>query len=410
MEQRTEALEIEIEEQEALTPKASAAAKNFGPSEFSQKVDQLISLVKLYIQVYPRAAMCVAGLFGLCMIKFLFFRHVGDIRWVPPHLKHHFGDLNTYYELQMAKIDHWCLKGGNDDCKCDDPTEALSKEETHGWLGAFEYNKAQAQKAIAENTDLDVVFYGHETTQAWTGRKLNHESVQGKSVALEFNKTFTKAGGSSFEGLAMGISGDSISNLLWRVQNGEMPAKLRAKVWWLLIGSNDLDIGECSEEAVVLGILKLADEIAMKQPLGTVVVIQGLLPRSVSQTGSLAPTIDKKEHTFSQGSITTKEYVKKDEYPLWPSIEIINKELEEFCAKHDHLVYFDAAKVFIGGMGNEYYQSSRKVVLKELMPDFKHLSVKGHKLLLKVMGKELNRIIYDDDEQNHVVTGSELAS
>jgi hypothetical protein len=215
LEHRVEALEMEIEEQEALNPKASLTKSTGGgrPSAFSQKIDQFLSLIKLYIQVYPKAAMIVAALLGACVIKYLFFRHVGTIEFVPPHMKHHFGDLNTYYELQMAKIDHWCVKGGNDDCTCEDPTEALSREEEHGWLGAYEYNKALAKKPIEDGLDtpLDVVFFGHQTVQAWTGREMDKESATKRLIAQEFAKTFTKAGDAPFEGLALGIAGDSVS-------------------------------------------------------------------------------------------------------------------------------------------------------------------------------------------------------
>jgi hypothetical protein len=188
-----------------------------------------------------------------------------------------------------------------------------------------------------------------------------------------------------------------IANLLWRLQNGEMSQTLQPKVWWILVGSNDLAQGMCSEEAIILGILRLADEIALVRP-GSVVVIQGLLPQTHHPDGTLGRTRQKRKFHSTH---KVKQYVKSDEYPLWPSIEVINKELERFCAKHEHLVYFDADSIFVGSMGNENYQSSKKVILQELMPDFAHLSIKGHEIFLKVIAKELNRIIYDNDEENH---------
>lgn len=176
-----------------------------------------------------------------------------------------------------------------------------------------------------------------------------------------------------------------------------MPATLQPKVWWILVGSNDLVHGQCSEEAIILGILRLADEIALARP-GSVVVIEGLLPRTNSPDGTLGRHHKKRKfHAIHK----EKEYVKRDEYPLWPSIEIINQELERFCAKHEHLVYFDAASIFVGTFGNEHFQSSGKGILKELMPDYANLSIKGHEIFLKVISKEVNRIIYDNDEENH---------
>lgn len=194
-----------------------------------------------------------------------------------------------------------------------------------------------------------------------------------------------------------------MSNLLWRIQNGEMPDSLHAKVWWILIGTNDLVRGECSEEAIILGILRLAEEIAVKRP-GEVVVIQGLLPRTPHADGSLTGSgglsrAKKVMHTTSHHS--NKHYFKSDDYPLWPSIQLINSELENFCSKHEHMVYFDAASLFLGSMGNKHFQSSEKVILKELMPDYAHLSLLGYEIMAKVIAQEVNRIVYEDDEDNH---------
>ena len=208
------------------------------------------------------------------------------------------------------------------------------------------------------------------------------------------------------------------ANLLWRIKHGEMPKGLDPKVWWILIGTNDLVTGECSEEAVVLGILRLADEIAMTHP-GSVVVIQGLLPRTNNMDGTLTHAMlrsvdfnnTRNRALARKGNRTwiarpghakpATIYVRPQEYPLWPSIQLINSELERFCAKHKHMVYFDAASIFTGSMGNQHYQSQSKVILQELMPDYAHLSFKGHEILLKVIAKELNRIIYENDETNH---------
>jgi hypothetical protein len=45
------------------------------------------------------------------------------------------------------------------------------------------------------------------------------------------------------------------------LQNGELRKDLDVKVFWILIGANDLARGHCSEEVVVLGILRVSEEI-----------------------------------------------------------------------------------------------------------------------------------------------------
>ena len=160
-----------------------------------------------------------------------------------------------------------------------------------------------------------------------------------------------------------------------------MPASLNPKVWWLLIGANDLVRGQCSEEAVVVGILRLADEIAMQHP-DSVVVIQGLLPRSSFSDGHVASyhsktTILRGDKGSKISPHHTREFYKPEQYPLWPSIKVINEELEKFCENHKHIVYFDSSSLFFGSLGNEHFQSQEKSILKELMPDYAHPSVKG---------------------------------
>jgi hypothetical protein len=67
------------------------------------------------------------------------------------------------------------------------------------------------------------------------------------------------------------------ANVLWRLQNDEMPYDFNPKVWWLVLGMNDLTRMQCSEEIVVLGILRVVEEIRLKKP-DAHIVINSLLP------------------------------------------------------------------------------------------------------------------------------------
>ena len=59
--------------------------------------------------------------------------------------------------------------------------------------------------------------------------------------------------------------------------NGEMPDSFNPKIWWLQLGLNDLGRMQCSEEIVVLGILRIVEEILFKKP-NAKIVINSLLP------------------------------------------------------------------------------------------------------------------------------------
>jgi lysophospholipase L1-like esterase len=221
-------------------------------------------------------------------------------------------------------------------------------------------------------------------------------------------------------------------NLLWRLQNGEMPANLNAKIFWLLIGTNDLALGGCSEEAVLLGILRLADEIHFHNK-DSRIVIQGILPRTKSVDGTLM-TLDKlsksspssttrlssskkknKLHhvsAFLHDRITSKNDPgrahdpdeAKKKFHLWPSIQHINKELEKFCSNHEHLIYFDSNDLFLGSLGNKHYRTTNMKIISDLMPDMIHPSYDGYRIMANVITKELSKILNDNDEENYIET------
>jgi hypothetical protein len=200
---KVDALEIEM-----LNPMPVGSSNSNGPSQMSQRIDQFLTLVRLYMEMYPKVTMAVAGVVGLILMKLLFFRPRGQTLYIPPHLKNHYGDLQSYYDLKMSKIDHWCLRGGDDNCRCDDPTEGVSREEVNGWMVSFQQNKQVAKDAPK---DLDVVFLGDDFTQAWTGKSLLKPLLGGNQIAKSFNQTFQRSRGAFVDGLPLGISGDSVS-------------------------------------------------------------------------------------------------------------------------------------------------------------------------------------------------------
>eukprot|EP00538_Stauroneis_constricta_P004633 CAMPEP_0119557706 /NCGR_PEP_ID=MMETSP1352-20130426/9283_1 /TAXON_ID=265584 /ORGANISM="Stauroneis constricta, Strain CCMP1120" /LENGTH=453 /DNA_ID=CAMNT_0007604847 /DNA_START=45 /DNA_END=1406 /DNA_ORIENTATION=+ len=358
------------------------------------KWKQFVTIMKFYNLKYPIAFKIVAGVLGFFLLKMIFFPHRGKVKYIPPHLRDHFGDIDGYYQLRTAKIDHWCLMGG-DDCPCQDPTEPYPRDNSDAWLAQHSHNK---EKAVNKATkSLDVVFYGDEIVDAWSGSHTS-QFVSASLVQSYFNDNFHKTQTGGFDAIVLGSSGDTIGNLLWRIENGELPQPLSPKIFWINIGTNDLANGLCSEEAVTLGILKIADKINSMRP-DSVIVIQSLLPRSSFPTGKIYDpnsTMSTHQTMFHQ-----RQYYRRDRYPLWPSIKAINTELEAFCSNQPHLVYYDADQLFMGSMGNGYYQSNEKQILKELMPDFAHLSNEGYRIMTEAIAGEVENIITEGDEDNY---------
>lgn len=143
---------------------------------------------------------------------------------------------------------------------------------------------------------VDVVFIGENIVETWAGRSIGFNSTFTTDVKKKYDKIFQKSNGGKFNGLPLGIAGDTTSNVLWRIQNGEMPDYLNPSVWWLVVGTNDLAMGQCSEEIVLLGILRVVEEITEMHPLAKI-VISSILPMTTDKKGRV-PNLsneDKKE-------------------------------------------------------------------------------------------------------------------
>ena len=76
---------------------------------------------------------------------------------------------------------------------------------------------------------------------------------------------------------ALGIAADLNQSVLWRIMNGEMPETFHPKIWWLELGLNDLGRAQCSEEVVIIGVLRIVEEIQKRQP-DAMIVINSLFP------------------------------------------------------------------------------------------------------------------------------------
>ena len=374
---------------------------------------QICTLIRLYLEVYPKV-------FGTLLVVVFSFGIVFLLDHARSPLSRNslqgdYTTLDQHYIFKAAQLDHWCLFGKDDnDCICDDFNEPLAKEESQAWMNQHHFNQQQVRPSSSSSSSYDnsydIVIIGDELAEMWHGTKLGH----GMGQDGERLKKFWKAhfGGTSpeeegmvttadFSGLALGIAEDTTPNLLWRMHHGEIPDTLEAKVWWIMIGGNDLHYGGCSEDATVLGMLRVAEEISNNHP-DSVVVLQGILPQTSRSDGSLDP--HKPRTSFFRGPTSEKERAHEalKEASLWPSIQNINQQLASFCENHEHIVYFDVDPVFVTSKGNAKY------IRQELMmPDYRTPSFAGMKELGTFIYEELHRIIWDDDEENDIEDGSE---
>mmetsp|Transcript_487 Transcript_487/g.790 ORF Transcript_487/g.790 Transcript_487/m.790 type:complete len:502 (-) Transcript_487:46-1551(-) len=244
-----------------------------------------------------------------------------------------------------------------------------------------------------ESTGLDVVFIGDSITEQRQGTAHGEHVDDYVSIKEVFDKTFTKDKGGDFDGIAMGIAGDTAPNVLWRLLNGESPFGLEPKVWWVHVGINDLSVKGCSEEVTLLGILRVVEEIQNKCP-DAKIVINSILPVRRNEEGLLEhigknhedQALRKKELDMMDGSLSpTRLHV-----DLWPSIVSINEELSKFASKHKGIKFFNADEVFVEE------REDAKYLKVDLMDDAVHPNLSGHKKWNNAIKKRLHEILNDD--------------
>jgi len=90
-----------------------------------------------------------------------------------------------------------------------------------------------------------------------------------------------------------------------------MPADLIPKVWWINVGLFDLARHECSAQVVLLGILRIVEEIRNKKP-DAFIVIGGILPASTFNVD--AKTKKKK---FQRLKIETVVYLNHGRHKMY---------------------------------------------------------------------------------------------
>jgi hypothetical protein len=93
------------------------------------------------------------------------------------------------------------------DCPCSDPLVA----QDGGSLLWTETHSLNQQLALADR-DVDVVFLGDSITERWRETEYGKPSPSALGSATVFDSLFSKENGGKYAGLALGISGDTVSH------------------------------------------------------------------------------------------------------------------------------------------------------------------------------------------------------
>jgi len=268
-----------------------------------------------------------------------------------------------------------------DICTCPDPSKPLENGATVRWKSNHERMVSQARNAPG---DLDIVFFGDGMVEQLSGsRDLGNEMLEG--MEEYFERTFSRKRGGKFNALALGSSGDTGPNLLWHWENGIQQANLRPKLWFLMVGGNELYVDKCTDKFVKASILNLAKRIFEDQP-DAKIVVHGIIPRK--------DDLDSKKNSLGH---------------LWNRAQGVNLEVRKFIKTHSSRIYYmnlgqtlmssSGGSRFRGKVDPLYmdgiYPTSKgmqkwgDLAVKKLGPILKGFDMKAHKENAKIEGAKL---------------------
>jgi lysophospholipase L1-like esterase len=129
--------------------------------------------------------------------------------------------------------------------------------------GASADSRYQALCANAAKSDAKIAFVGDSVTQSWeeAGR-----AIWDKQIA-------------PFKAINLGIGGDRVENMIWRIENGNLPDTLNPKAVVIMAGTNNITfVAGITPEAIAAGNRELIARIRKRKP-GCKVLLLGIFPR-----------------------------------------------------------------------------------------------------------------------------------
>lgn len=215
------------------------------------------------------------------------------------------------FEETIEIISHVTGKSRVLPCACPDPNVALESTSPR-WKSNHERMVSEAKNAPQF---LDIVFFGDGMVEQLSGsRNLGESMLQG--METYFEKTFQKKRGGKFNALALGSSGDTGPNLLWHWENGIKQANLKPKLWFLVVGGNDLYVEKCNDDFVMASVLNVAKKIFEDQP-DAKIVVHGIIPRK--------DDLEAKSNNLGD---------------LWNRAQGINLQVRKFIKKHSSRIHY----------------------------------------------------------------------
>ncbi|MEY2714045.1 MAG: hypothetical protein RIT24_388 [Planctomycetota bacterium] len=238
------------------------------------------------------------------------------------------------------------------------PTKAFPAHPSHedraaaaGWGKGTWLDQHARCKATARRGGIDLVLLGDSITQGFGGPTREVSQPAGNTLVRELGAWRTAN---------MGISGDGVSHVLWRLQNGALDG-LDPRFVAMMIGTNDLSRGE-SPTFVADGIAACVREIRTRVP-HAIVVVEPPIPRGKDRSDGMRSKTDE----------TTKL-------------------VRERCGNDALVSVLDLAPTFCDADG--------ALLANRFAGDLLHLSADGYRAWAATLREELLRL--DARRQRHV--------
>jgi lysophospholipase L1-like esterase len=160
-------------------------------------------------------------------------------------------------------------------CHCSNPLEPANFTDRPEWNRGYLRNVELAREAVASSRNLDVVLLGDSIVEFWQATYKGAPIAMFEGNHVVYQRLFDSPD-APIQGLALGVAGDKCNQLLYRIQNGIIEG-LHPKMFWVLIGTNDVLASSCRADQVVAGNVAIVRELQRQRPNATIVV-QALLP------------------------------------------------------------------------------------------------------------------------------------
>jgi lysophospholipase L1-like esterase len=182
-------------------------------------------------------------------------------------------------EALLAQVDAQAPRDRCNDndrsCSCSNPLQPANFTGRAEWNNGYQANLKLSRDAVAAGRELDVVMLGDSIVEFWQATYKGSPLGRFRSNHKVYQRLFDSVNAPT-QGLALGVSGDRCNQLLYRIQNGVIDG-LYPKVFWVLIGTNDVMVTSCNADQVVAGNVAIVQELRRQRPNATIVV-QALFP------------------------------------------------------------------------------------------------------------------------------------